>query len=194
MFNKTKIFGIQGGKGSFNHQALLIYIKKNSIKKYKIKFLYTTKNVLKNLHLGKIDIGIFAIYNNTAGLVDETLKEIGKYTFKIIDTIKLPIKHFLMVKNDINIDQINQIVAHPQVLKQCEKNLKKKYPKIKTLSLKGNFIDTAKASEALVKNLLPSTTAILGPKILSKIYNLKIIDKNLQDNINNQTTFLVISL
>ncbi len=191
---KIKIFGIQGGKGSFNEQAILYYLKNQSIKKYKIKYLYTTKNVFKNLYLGKIDIGIFALYNNTAGLVEETLKEIGKYRFKIIEVIKLPIRHFLMIKKDVSFNQINQIIAHPQVLRQCENNLKNKYPRIKTLSLTGNLIDTAKAALALAKNQLPKTTAILGPENLTSLYDFQIIDKDLQDNPNNQTIFLVVKL
>ncbi len=191
---KVKIFGIQGGKGSFNEQAVLHYLKNQSIKKYKIKYLYTTKNVFKNLYLGKIDIGIFALYNNTAGLVEETLKEIGQYKFNIIDIIKLPIRHFLMIKKDVSFNQINQIITHPQVLKQCENNLKNKYPQIKTLSLTGNLIDTAKAALALAKNQLPKTTAILGPENLTALYDFQIIDKDLQDNPNNQTIFLVVKL
>jgi len=35
---KKVIFGIQGGKGSFNEEAILFYVNKNKIKKYQIKY------------------------------------------------------------------------------------------------------------------------------------------------------------
>jgi len=41
--------------------------------------------------------------------------------------------------------------------------------------------------------MIDKNTAILGPKILSEIYDLKIIDENLQDSQNNLTTFFLVS-
>ena len=43
-------YGIQGGKGSFNEQALISYLAQRQISKYKISYLYTTENVLKYLN------------------------------------------------------------------------------------------------------------------------------------------------
>src|SRR5207247_568229 len=44
--------GIQGGKGSFNEEAITYYVKRNGIDKYKIEYLHTSKNVLRALHEG----------------------------------------------------------------------------------------------------------------------------------------------
>ena len=48
-------FGIQGGKGSFNEEAIQYYLKRNDIKDYKINYLYTSEKVLQSLHVGDID-------------------------------------------------------------------------------------------------------------------------------------------
>ena len=96
------VFGIQGGKGSFNEEALITYIKKNNIKNYQIKYLYTTEKVLKNLHQGNIDFGLFAIQNPAGGVVIESAYAMSRYRFKIIDQFSIPICHFLMKKRNKN--------------------------------------------------------------------------------------------
>lgn len=185
-------FGIQGGEGSFNHQALLEYTKQNNITDFQIKFLYTTANVLKAVKEKTINYGLFAIYNVLGGLVEESLSCIGHYKFEIIAQISIPITHHLMKLPTTNSQSLTTIMAHPQVLKQCEKNLHTRYSHLNQLSGQGNLIDTAHAAQALSKGLLPNTYAILGPSNLAKLHNLQVIDTNLQDVSNNQTTFLLV--
>jgi len=190
---KYLFFGIQGGRGSFNEEAILSYIEKNKIKNFKIKYLYTTEKVLKNLHQGNIDFGLFAIYNTTGGLVDESIEAMAKYRFKIVDQFQLLIRHFLMKRKDVKVEKIKKIIAHPQNFSQCKINLEKKFPHLLQLSGKGDLIDTARCAKALVEGKIDKNTAILGPKILSEIYNFDIIEENLQDNKNNFTSFLLVT-
>ena len=60
------------------------------------------------------------------------------------------------------------------------------------LSGTGYLVDTAVAAQALFEGNIDSTTAILGPIGLAKLYDLEIIDNNLQDNPKNQTTFWLV--
>jgi len=189
---KEVIFGIQGGKGSFNEEALMFYINQHNIKNYKIKYLYITKNVLKELNKRTIDYGIFAISNSVSGVVDESLEAILSFDFHIKDRITIPIRHFLMKRRDISFSDIKTIMAHPQVFGQCKNTLKTKYPNLAIQSGKREMIDTAKAAEALALGKLNKETAILGPKILSEIYNFDIVDLHLEDDPENKTTFLVV--
>jgi len=184
------IYGIQGGIGSFNEEAILYYIKLKNVKNYKIKYLYTSKRVLRELYKGNIDYGIFAIQNSVGGIVSESVHAMSEYKFEIIEEFAIPIRHFLMRRRDT--EEIESIMAHPQVLKQCKQTLEKKYPTIKKISGKGDLIDTAKAAQALSKGKIEERTAILGPNNLSKIYNLEIIDENLQDDKMNETSFLLV--
>jgi prephenate dehydratase len=54
------------------------------------------------------------------------------------------------------------------------------------------MIDTAKAAKALSQGKVEKTIAILGPKMLSEIYNFDIVDSELQDDKENKTTFLIV--
>lgn len=189
---KYLVFGIQGGKGSFNEEALIFYTDKKNIKSYQIKYLYTTEKVLKNLSLGNIDFGLFAIQNPAGGVVMESAFAMSRYKFKIIDQFSIPICHFLMKRKEVDFKQIEAIMAHPQVFLQCQNNLKRKYPFLKLISGKGDLVDTAKAAEALFSEKISTKIAILGPKRLAEIFDFEIVDSNLQDLKNNQTTFFVV--
>lgn len=181
-------FGIQGGKGSFNEQALQCYVQKEHIKNYRIKYLYTSARVMHALHMGDIDFGQFAIHNSVGGIVDESIKAMADYTFKIVREFSIKISHALMIRADANIREINTIMTHPQVLAQCKQTLALKYPHLKQTSGAGILLDQAVVAKQLDKN-----TATMGSNILAKIYGLKIIEDNLQDSKENFTSFLMVS-
>lgn len=187
------VFGIQGGKASFNEEAILTYIKNTKIKHYKIKYLYTSEKVLANLHSGNIDFGIFAIQNSVGGIVEESVYAMSNYKFRILEEIKIPVRHFLMKRKDTDFDKITAIMAHPQVFKQCSKTLAKRYQSLKQVSGTGDLIDTARAAKALSNREISTNTAILGPESLSDLYNLEIVAHNLQDDPTNLTSFLLVS-
>jgi len=190
--SKQNKYGIQGGKGSFNEQAILKYFADHLISNYQIDFLYTTANVLSALSNQTIDYGFFAYVNTIAGLVEETQLALTQFQVHKIDEITIQICHYLMKQTDISTNQISQIMAHPQVLNQCQKTLINKYPNLPALSGTGYLVDTAVAAQALFEGNIDSTTAILGPIGLAKLYDLEIIDNNLQDNPKNQTTFWLV--
>ncbi|MBN2101044.1 prephenate dehydrogenase/arogenate dehydrogenase family protein [Candidatus Dojkabacteria bacterium] len=186
------VYGIQGGVGSFNHQVITKYTADRGIKDYKLKYLYTTESVLRNLHVGSIDFGLFAIFNKAGGIVKESVDAISDYTFDIVEEIPTPIRHFLMKRRETDWASIDTIMAHPQVLKQCEETLRKKYPDLKQKSGKHDLIDTAAAARALSKGLISTNVAILGPEGLSDLFDLEVVDKDLQDDSENITTFMLV--
>lgn len=185
------VVGIQGGKGSFNEEALLHFIKVHQLTDYEIKYLYTTENVLKKLEEGKIDFGQFAIENAIGGLVKESFEALTKYRCVPLETFQFKISHCLMVHKDVEISDIKEIMTHPQVLKQCKTTLKQKYTQIRKRSGKGELIDHGKVAELINNGRLPKTTAVMGSRALAVVNkNLKVVDENLQDLEENYTTFV----
>lgn len=190
---KLNTYGIQGGKGSFNEEALRTFCLERNIREFNISYLFTTKNVLEDLNSDKVDFGVFAIVNSVGGLVEETLEVIGSYKYQVYGQITIPIKHFLMKRKDVPTTDVNTITAHPQVLTQCKNNLQSKFTEYKLQSGKGELIDTAKAAEALANGSIDKSTYILGPRVLSEIYDFDIVAENLQDRDDNRTTFLIVN-
>jgi len=185
-------YGIQGGAGSFNDQAINEYLSKNKIKKAEVKYLHTTKRVLDYLEKDKINYGLFAVSNSRGGIVEESIYEMGKHRFVVVKIINVDIQHYMMVKPGTKIKDIKKIYAHPQVFRQCEQTLKKKYPYLELLSGEGDVIDNAKTAEYLKDGKWGSDVAVVGSKRLAEIYRLEIVDSNLQDDPHNTTNFLLV--
>jgi prephenate dehydratase len=189
---KTINIGIQGGKGSFNEEAITGYLKKHKMSNHKITYLHTTENVLRALDENKIDQGQFAIHNTLGGIVMESFEAMAKHNFQIIDKYSIKIAHALIIRKDANLTDITTIMTHPQVLAQCKTTLAQKYPKLKLASGEGDLIDSALVAEQLSEGNLPKNIATMGSKVLAEIYDLQIVEDNLQDRQDNCTTFLLV--
>jgi prephenate dehydratase len=190
---KSTVIGIQGGRGSFNEAAILWYMNENNLRRCRVQHLYTTAGVLEALRDKRIDNGQFAIYNSLGGVVEESLQAMEGHTFKIIARYRLKVSHSLMIHKDARRERIDTVMTHPQVLKQCRKQLAARYPHLKLRTGEGEAIDPARVSELLSSGSLPKTVATLGNRALAEVYGLRIIDNDLQDNDNNETTFLLVS-
>ena len=154
---------------------------------------YTSENVLEALHNGEIDRGQFAIHNSVGGVVEESINAMAKYKFTIIDQFAIKISHALMIRNDADFSEVTTIMSHPQVFAQCKDTLSKKYPHLKQTSGEGELIDHAVVAKHLSEGQLPKHIATMGSKVLAKLYDLKIIEDNLQDATENYTSFLQVA-
>lgn len=184
--------GIQGGKGSFNDEAVQYYVKKAGIENYEIKYLYTSERVLAELHSGDIDRGLFAIHNSVGGMVGESVEAMARYKFSIVEEFAIIIAHALMIRDDAKYQDINSVMAHPQVFAQCKSTLAQKYPHLELTSGKGELIDHANVAKQLGAHKLPKHVATMGSKVLADLYDLRIVEDNLQDADKNYTSFLMV--
>lgn len=185
--------GIQGGKGSFNEEAALYFLNRSGVTDYSIKYLYTSENVLSALHQGMIDRGQFAIHNSLGGVVGESIEVMARYKFRIVDQYAIKIAHALMIRRDVTFADIDTIMSHPQVFAQCKQSLAEKYPHLKQISGEGELVDHSLVSKGLSEGTIDKTVAVMGSKVLAELYDLKIIEDNLQDAKENYTSFLQVA-
>jgi prephenate dehydratase len=83
-------------------------------------------------------------------------------------------------------------MTHPQVLAQCKGSLTQKYNHLKHTSGEGELIDHALVAKSLSENKLPDNIATMGSKVLAQLYDLEIVEDNLQDLNENYTSFLLV--
>jgi arogenate dehydrogenase (NADP+), plant len=191
--NKEHItIGIQGGKGSFNEEAINYYLKRNNIQTYKIEYLHTSEKVLQALHEGIVDRGQFAIHNSIGGVVGESIHAMAKHKFAIVEEYAIKIAHTLMLRKDADLKDITTIMTHPQVFAQCKNTLLQKYPNLKQISGEDELIDHALVARHLSEKKLPKNIATMGSRVLAEMYDLKIVETDLQDLKENYTSFLLV--
>ncbi|NQV13620.1 MAG: prephenate dehydrogenase/arogenate dehydrogenase family protein, partial [Parcubacteria group bacterium] len=186
------VLGIQGGQGSFNEEVARTYDKEFGVGEYKIKYLYDSARVIRQLKSGKIDYGLMAIYNSVGGPVLESMHALAQCECRMVQIVHHPIRHFLLAQKGVNLTSVKKIISHPQAIKQCRETLKKKFPRIKTASGQGELIDQATAAKVLAAGKLPPSTAVLANRVCADLFDLKILAKDLQDQKNNVTSFALI--
>lgn len=183
---KIKTIGISGEAGSFSEEAALSYMQKTGLQ-FSIVYLLDMKGVLKAIQDKKINIGIFPVANLVGGLVKPAFEAMGEYLFTPIDELWLQINQCLLVKRGKNFKDIKTIISHSQALLQCRKYLKETFPHAELIE----WIDTAKAADDLTTGKLSSFTAVIASAQCAKIYDLDMIEKNIQDGKPNLTAFII---
>lgn len=192
IYKERLVVGIQGGRGSFNEEAARYYLSRTPEEPFELVYLHTTENVLRALEAGDIDRGQFAIHNSVGGLVQESAWAMAGYRFQIVEEFGIKIAHALMIRKDSRFDQIDTIMAHPQVFSQCKDNLAHKYSKLELKVGEGELIDHARVAELMAAGEIPANVATMGSRVLAEINDLKIVEENLQDSSTNFTQFLFV--
>ena len=109
---------------------------------------------------------------------------IFKYRLNIYGEHFQKIEHNLLGQPGSSLSDIKDVFSHTQGLSQCSNFIKK--------NNLAEYIraDTAGSAEAISKNKIKSEAAIAST-LSAKIYNLKIISSNIENETGNTTRFLV---
>lgn len=177
---KISYFGIAG---SFSFIAAGKYFSVNS-EMFSNK---TIKDVFINIKNHKSEFGVVPVENSTTGSILETYDQLMDSGLTICGEVRLKIHHNLLVSEiNTNIDDIKKCYSHPQAIAQCESFFEKHK------GIKPNLsTDTATAAEFIAKSNKKDEAAIASADT-ANIYNLKILRKNIEDNKNNFTRFVII--
>ncbi|GAH97461.1 unnamed protein product, partial [marine sediment metagenome] len=89
-------------------------------------------------------------------------------------------------KKKIKLDDIKKVISHPHATAQCRKFL--------STNLKGAEVIAANSTAEAVKILKKENDDIvaIGTKTAAKIYDLEIIESDIEDNKDNKTRFVFI--
>ncbi len=179
-----KSIALLGPLGTFSQQACEKY---NS--ELTLLFFNSLEEVVMAVAKGKTNFGIVPFENSIHGTVIQTIDEVYKHKLKVIKEVIIPVRHVLAgLKKDYEKKKITKIYSHSQALNQCKSYLLREYPQAK-------FIPTASTSAAFkkIKDEVLTDSLVVGPKISAEIYNLKILEENIQGVENNKTSFWVIA-
>ncbi len=140
--------------------------------------------VFESVERKDCEFGVVPIENSTEGVVSNTLDMFVEFNQSIIGEIMLEISHSLLsVTGDIS--HIETVYSHPHAIAQCRHWLEKNLKKAKVLHVES----TARAAELASED--PSAAAVAAEGA-GKLYGLRIIKKNIQDNVYNLTRFIII--
>lgn len=182
-----KKIGFLGPRGTFSQEACEKYIQQNNLTLEKIAY-NSIHELLLECVSNKINYAIVPIENSLEGGVSTTLDTVAeKNNLKIISEIIIQINQNLLVKKGVCLDDIAQIISHPQPIGQCKSFINSHLPKAII------HFDYSTATAALKVRDSKVPIASIGSKLCAIEYNLDVLYHNIQDNPNNYTRFVVLT-
>ena len=175
---KVKI-AIQGELGAYSHIAV-----ENLFKDFEIKTCTTFEETFKQAYNDPSCKIVIPIENSLAGRVADIHYLLPKYKLQIHGEYFLNVEHNLLCKPEATLQDIKSVRSHAQAISQCQNMINKK-----------NFksiisADTAGSAKELSEGNDKSIAAIAS-ELSAKIYKLKILEKNIEDEKGNVTRFLI---
>ena len=174
-----EIVAFQGEKGAYSHLACEEIFPQATIKTC-ATFEETFKMASEDENV-KIMV---PIENSLAGRVADIHYLLTKYKLQIYSEHFQNVEHNLLVKEGTELKDIKYVRSHVQAIDQCQKIISKN--KFKTII----SADTAGSAKDLSTGNDKSIAAIAS-KLSAKIYNLKILKSNIEDDTGNVTRFLI---
>jgi chorismate mutase/prephenate dehydratase len=172
--------GFLGPEGSFSHAA--------SIGKFGSSVEYVPNEdipgVFEAVVRGHVDYGLVPIENSLGGGIIDTLDAFLHSSAKVYAEVLFTVHHNLLSAGPW--EQIKSIYSKPEIFSQCRKWL--------TNMAKDRQVQPAASSSraAEMASQQPGVAAI-GSTLAGRLYNLRILFENIEDNPDNVTRFFVIA-
>ncbi len=176
------IIGFLGPEGTFTQSAALKHFGHS----VQTKPLTTIADVFREVESGEIPYGVVPVENSTEGVINHTLDLFINSPLFISGEVEIRIHHHLLVKDSIELSKITKIYSHRQSLAQCREWLDANLKGVEQIPVNSN----AEAAQ-LVSNTNEIVAAIAGDSA-AEIYNLSMVSKNIEDESDNTTRFLII--
>ena len=176
--SKKKI-AIQGELGAYSHIAAV-----NLFGDTEIKTCTTFEETFKQAFNDSSYKILIPIENSLAGRVADIHYLLPKYKLQIHGEHFQTVEHNLLCKLDASMNDIKFVRSHAQAIGQCQNLIiKKKFKPIISADTAGSAKDLAEGKD--------KTIAAIASELSAKIYNLKILERNIEDEKGNVTRFLI---
>lgn len=175
--------GFQGESGSYSEASARIQYPNPN---YSFIPFRSFRELFDGVENSTVDLAVVPIENSTEGSVNETYDLLVEKPLYVIGEIYQKIQHCLIINKNSSPDEISVVYSHPQALAQCRKYIQKKH--LESIPM----YDTA-GSVKFIKETHNTSAAAIASKHAAQIYDMKVVEEDIEDNSNNFTRFLIIS-
>ena len=172
--------GFLGPEGTFTHTAAL----KHFGHAIETTPLDSIDEVFRAVESGICQFGVVPVENSIEGVVSHTIDMFVDSPLNICAEIEQRIHHHLL-SSENSLDAVNEVYAHQQALGQCRLWLNNHLTGVRRVPVSSN----AEAARIAVGK--PGAAAIAGDAA-AELYELNIVQPNIEDRTDNTTRFLVI--
>jgi prephenate dehydratase len=176
--------GYLGPEGTFSHEALLAALADLSgIVPVELPTVYDT---VMAVHDGRVDRGLVPIENSLEGSVNATLDALAVETEDVVivgETVH-PIRHCLIAREPVEIEDIEEVISHPQANAQCARFIRTR--------LAGATVLAASSTAEAVRMVAATggRRAALGTRVAAATYGCAVLRAGVEDVPDNETRFV----
>jgi len=169
-----------GPKATFTHQACMQYfgLSAECIPQKDIA------DVFDDVERGKVDYGVVPIENTTEGVVSHTIDMFMTSELRICGEIMMEVSLSLLNKTG-KMAEVKKICSHPHAIAECKEWLREHLPDVPVFDVSSTAMAAQEASEV-------TSTAAIASEFAATLYDLQVVERKIEDHINNFTRFLVI--
>lgn len=175
-----------GKRGSYSHLAARNYATRYQEQLFELS-CESFQQVFERVQSGKADYGILPLENTTSGAINEVYDLLQHTELALVGELAYPIKHCVLVNEQTDLNQIDTLYSHPQVIQQCSQF-------IQTLDrVHIEYCESSSHAMQLVASLNKPNIAALGNEDGGKLYGLRVLKTDIANQINNITRFIIIA-
>lgn len=148
---------------------------------------HSIDDVFRKVEAGTASYGVVPVENSTEGAVGRTMDLLLQTPLNVCGEIEVAVHQCLMAQQT-DLAAIQKIYSHPQSFAQCLGWLNKHLPNLQAIAR----IDTASNADAARLAAADQNAAAIAGMKAAEVFGLTICAKNIEDDPNNTTRFLII--
>jgi prephenate dehydratase len=184
--NSTGRIAFLGPEGTFTEEALL----RNLPAPDAAPFPYPTiQDVMDAVQSGEAPLGLVPIENSLEGSVTRTLDLLagGYEDLFIVREITHPIRHQLIARKPLRLDEITKVVSIPIAYGQCHSFMQEYLPNVEHEA-------TDSTAEAVRRvSRVDRPWVAVGTRLAADLYEAVVVRDDIEDSTDNRTRFVFLS-
>jgi prephenate dehydratase len=177
-----------GPAGTYNEEALLASVAEAQPRPELLPKA-TIFDAIRAVELGEVDRGFVPFENSIEGSVRSTLDALAFDTsgVRIVGEFDHPIRHNLIARKELGLEEIEVVLSHPQANAQCARFIRSELPDAEIRAV-------ASTSEG-VRQIAESSRpwAALGSAAAATAHRCTILRQGVEDEADNVTRFVWIT-
>ena len=176
-----KKISFQGELGAYSHLAC-----QNVFSQYETIPCRNFEDALNCVSNDESEMAMIPVENTVAGRVADIHTLLGNSNLKIYAEHFEKVRHQLIVRPDASLSELKNVRSHVMGIGQCKKI-------IEELALTPIIMADTAGSAKYISEEGQNQDCAIASELAAKIYELKIIKENIEDDENNTTRFLIMS-
>ncbi len=183
--------GFLGPEGTFTEVALRSTLEETEADGRTRRFLpyATMQDTIEAVSSGEVDCAIVPIENSIEGSVSATVDLLAHEfdDLQIVREVRIPIRHCLIARPGVSLDEITKVISHPHANAQCRGWLRANLP--------GREVEAANSTANAVERVAHSSEpwGAIGNELAGQKYECVVLAADIEDHGDNETRFVFLA-